>query len=94
MLKELRLDVILLIIITAVVCLIAVNQTAHYRPLAEGIVGITDQTLVEWGGAGLGADMAAEATAEPQPDEDEADEAEADAADEAEAEPTEEAGDE
>lgn len=94
MLKSFRPDVIILIILTAVVTVLVLNATSDRVPVLDTEVGLTEETVVEWGGAGLGAGLA-EADDESAPADVEADEDEDSAADEAEeAEATEEPDDE
>lgn len=49
MLRQLRLDILLLIVITAVVSVLILNATSDYSPFERGISGIPAGSVIQWG---------------------------------------------
>lgn len=63
-----KLDVILVFLLTIAVVIFALNATTEFGPLATGSIGVTEETAVEWGQAPRGEVEADEDTMAAEPE--------------------------
>lgn len=66
--RDIRPDVIFVILITLAITIFAVNSTTEFGPLATGSIGVTAETVVEWGQPPSGEVLVEDGAGEVTPD--------------------------